>query len=120
MTFLSPRHMAALAAAAVVALAGCSGSDSSGGSSPGPEALRAEQISLQLESSIDQDNTTAFSEQLDARWAEISSSADLSNLSTSSTITSSDGSVVISGGGVTCTVSVVNEPPAVDRNCVDG
>jgi len=28
--------------------------------------------------------------------------------------------VVISGGGVTCTVSVVNEPPAVDRNCVDG
>jgi hypothetical protein len=102
-----------------LSLVACAGSDS-GGSSPAPASLQAEQLSLELESAIDQDNTTAFSQQLQARWNELEPKAAQDELTTSSDINADGGVVSIAGGGVTCTVTVVNEPPAVNRVCEGG
>jgi hypothetical protein len=102
-----------------LSLAACAGSDS-GGSSPAPASLKAEQLSLELESAIDQDNTTAFSQQLQARWSELEPKAAEAELTTSADIDSDGGVVSIAGGGVTCIVTVVNEPPAVTRACEGG
>jgi hypothetical protein len=102
-----------------LSLAACAGSDS-GGSSPAPASLKAEQLSLELESAIDQDNTTAFSQQLQARWTELEPKAAEAELTTSSDIDADGGVVSIAGGGVTCVVTVVNEPPAVTRACEGG
>lgn len=105
-------------AALTVSLSACGGSDSSN-TSPAPVALQVEQLSLELESAIDQDNPTAFSEQMQARWDELEPKATAADLTTSSDIDSDGGVVSISGSGVTCVVTVVNEPPAVERVCED-
>jgi hypothetical protein len=102
-----------------LSLVACAGSGS-GSSSPAPASLQAEQLSLELESAIDQDNTTAFSQQLQARWNELEPKAAQDELTTSSDINADGGVVSIAGGGVTCTVTVVNEPPAVNRVCEGG
>jgi hypothetical protein len=107
-----------LALFAPVALLGCSGSDSGGSTdSAVPASLAAEQLSLQLASSVDQDNTTAFSEQLTTQWQELLPTADAEGLTSASDIDANGGVVTISGGGVTCTVTVNNEPPTVLRAC---
>jgi hypothetical protein len=105
--------------ALALSLTACGGSDS-GSSTPVPASVKAEQLSLELESSIDRDTTTAFSEQLDARWSELEPKASGEELTTSAEIDSEGGRVSISGGGVTCVVTVVNEPPAVTRICEGG
>lgn len=105
-------------AALTFSLAACGGSDSSN-TSPVPAAVQVEQLSLELESSIDQDNPTAFSEQMQAQWDELEAKATEANLTTSSDIDSDGGVVSISASGVTCVVTVVNEPPAVERVCTD-
>ena len=111
----------ALVLFAPVALLGCSGSDSGGSTdSAVPASLAAEQLSLQLASSVDQDNTTAFSEQLGSSWEAQKSKAEAEGLTTSSDIDADGGVVTISGGGVICTVTVNNEPPTVLRSCDNG
>ena len=102
-----------------VGLAGCGGSGS-GGTTSTPASLGAEQLSLELESSIDRDNTTAFSQQLTTQWTALEPRAAQAGLTTSSDIDDDGGLVEISGGGVTCRVIVVNEPPAVTRACEGG
>lgn len=113
---------AVLAATLVLgsSLAACGGGGSNDATSAAPASLQAEQLSLELESAIDKDNTTAFSEQLAARWAELEPKAASEGLTTSSDIDADGGMVSIGGGGVTCVVMVNNEPPLVNRTCQDG
>ena len=114
------RVLAATAALGLaVTLAGCSGSSSNDPTSK-PASLGAEQLSLELEGNLDKDNPTALSEQLAARWQELEAKAAQEGLTTSSDIDPDGGMVSISGGGVTCEVSVNNEPPVVTRTCQDG
>ena len=121
MTSTRSTRLAAFAAAALaLTLAGCGGGGSSDSTSAAPPSLQAEQLSLELESAIDQDNTTAFSEQLAARWAELEGKATSEGLTTSADIDTDGGLVSIAGGGVTCVVMVNNEPPMVNRTCQDG